>query len=188
MALVALSASERQRRSRAHKKGDHSLCDPERCGDVTPPVTTVTAPDVTEAVTPEVPAGLGARGRRLYEQALGEFPQLGSRERVVLEEAARTADRCEQLDRTLRGDERVWARIQVPERDGLVLVVDKTLAEARQQQATLARLLSELRQHLAPATAGKDVPAAPPVPQTGGGALADLTARIAARRAAASSG
>lgn len=45
--------AERKRRSRAHGKGDHSLCDLERCDGVTPapaaakPVTPVTPPPVT---------------------------------------------------------------------------------------------------------------------------------------------
>lgn len=30
---MADSAADRQRRSRAHKRGDHSLCDPDRCRD-----------------------------------------------------------------------------------------------------------------------------------------------------------
>lgn len=41
---MALTAAQRQRRSRAHRAGDHSLCDPSRCLDapdapVTPSVT-----------------------------------------------------------------------------------------------------------------------------------------------------
>lgn len=35
---MATSPAERQRRSRAHKRGDHSLCDPSKCrGDVAAP-------------------------------------------------------------------------------------------------------------------------------------------------------
>lgn len=181
------SAAERQRRSRAHRKGDHRLCLPGRCPDVTVDVTDgVTSANVTPDPPPDpVPADLGDRGRRVYREVLDEHPKLGARERLVLEEAARTADRCEHLDRILRGDERVWARIRVPDTGEQVdLVVDKTLAEARQQQSTLARLLSELRQHLAPAAKETQAPPAPPQPQPGGG-IADLTARIAARRGGA---
>lgn len=138
---------------------------------------------MTDAVTP-VPPGLGVRGRRLYAETLAEHPDLGARERVVLEEAARTADRCERLDRILLGDAIEWGRVEFPDSGTrLVLVMDKSLAEARQQQASLARLLSELRQHLAPAAA-KEQPSQP-AEKSGGGKLADLTARIAARRGAA---
>lgn len=38
---------ERKRRERAHKAGDHSLCDPDRCPAVTPSVTTTVTPNVT---------------------------------------------------------------------------------------------------------------------------------------------
>ncbi|HEX8347384.1 MAG TPA: hypothetical protein VF657_21990, partial [Actinoplanes sp.] len=69
--------------------------------------------------------------------------------------------------------------------DQLELVVDKTLAEARQQQAALARLLSELRQSLAPATGKPDAPAGQdPAPTSGGGKLVSLTARLAELRGA----
>lgn len=190
---MGLSPAERQRRSRAHKKGDHSLCDPSRCADVTPAVTEVAGPDVTEVVTAPVLEELAGRGRRLYREVIAEQPDLGPRQRVVLEEAARTADRLEQLDRILRGDERVWARILVPDSGTeMELVVDKTLAEARAQQASLARLLSELRHSLAPAEASPAVPGPPPAAgdgqpvKAGGGKLVDLRARIAAARTAAS--
>jgi hypothetical protein len=180
---MALTAAERQRRSRAHRSGDHSGCDPARCPDVTPAVTTVTSEDVTPDVTEPVPAELRDRGRRLYREVLEEHQQLGARERIVLEEAARTADRLDMLDRLLRGDAFVWARIEFAGEGRRDLVVDKTLAEARQQQGTLARLLGELRQSLAPAAAKEPPAPANPAPSTsGGGKLADLTARIAQRR------
>lgn len=141
---------------------------------------------MTGAVTPAVPGELGPRGRRLYAETLAEHADLGARQRVVLEEAARAADRCELLDALLRGDEQVWARVCVPDRGTqLELIVDKTLAEARQQQAALARLLSELRQSLTPAEAKPAAPAGQPAPTSGGGKLADLTARIAQRRGTA---
>lgn len=188
-ALMGLSAAERQRRSRAHKKGDHSLCDPERCPDVTTPVTEPAEPVVTPGVTVEVPCTLGSRGRRLFRDFVDEHPGgLDARQRVVLEEAARTADRLERMDELIRGDLHTWASIVPDSGDGLELVVDKTLAEARAQQASLARLLSELRQTTAPAErpSGHDAPVADA--QVGGGKLADLTARIAARRRSSPTG
>ncbi len=185
---VALSAAERQRRSRAHKKGDHSHCDPERCDAVTTPVTETSPTAVTSDVTDPELLTLGHRGRRLVSEVLAEHPTLGRRQRVLLEECARAADRCERLDRILLGDLGEWARVEFPDTGTrFVLVIDKTLAEARQQQAILARLLSELRQSLAPAEEKPSTPAVP-VPAGGGGKLADLTARIAARRGAAPAG
>jgi hypothetical protein len=190
--LVGLSAAERQRRSRAHKKGDHSLCDPERCVDVTSAVTEATEPNVTETVTDPVLEQLGRRGRTLYREVLEEHQELGGRQRVLLEEAARAADRLETLDRLLHGDLFVWAHVETGAMGRRELVVDKTLAEARQQQAILARLLGELRQSLAPAASQPTTPALPvtgaapaAASKSGGGKLVDIRARIASARAAA---
>lgn len=57
--MAVTPAAERQRRSRAHRRGDHSLCDPARCDGTL--AAGVTAPAVA-AVTPplaasEPPAG-----------------------------------------------------------------------------------------------------------------------------------
>lgn len=61
------SAAERQRRSRAHRKGDHSLCDPARCdgsgvvtaeGSVTTPVPShVTELQVAAPTDPDAEPG-----------------------------------------------------------------------------------------------------------------------------------
>jgi hypothetical protein len=184
---VALSAADRQRRSRAHKRGDHGRCDPERCEHVTPPVTDPIVTAVTAPVTDWPLVELGPRGRRLYAGVVDEHPELSARARVVLEEAARVADRLETLDRLLRGDVFVWAHVETGASGRRELVVDKTLAEVRQQQGTLARLMGELRQALTPAAEKPAAPVAAPAagqkPAGGGSGLADLTARIAARRA-----
>jgi hypothetical protein len=186
---VALSPADRQRRSRAHKRGDHSLCDPERCGDVTPPVTEPAVTAVTEPVTHWPLVELGPRGRRLYAGVVDEHPDLSARARVVLEEAARVTDRLETLDRMLRGDVFVWAHVETGALGRRELVVDKTLAEVRQQQGTLARLMGELRQALTPAGEKPATPVAPAAPATGqkppggGSGIVNLAARIAARRA-----
>ena len=187
---MSLSAAERQRRSRAHRKGDHSLCDPERCVDVTPPVTEVPAADVTDGVTDPVLVELGGRGRQLYRQVLEEHKELGGRQRVLLEEAARAADRLDTLDRLVRGDLFVWAHVETGALGRRELVVDKALGEVRQQQVILARLLGELRQSLAPAESNPSAPAAPAPAgasaKAGGGKVVSLRDRIAAARAAAS--
>ena len=53
-------ASERQRRSRAHRKDDHRWCDPKTCDGVTAGVTAAVAvPGVTAAVAVPVEAGSG---------------------------------------------------------------------------------------------------------------------------------
>lgn len=152
--------AERQRRRRAHVKGDHSLCDPSRCdGRETP-----------ARVTPE---RLGRRGTALWNDLDGtSLPPAG---RVLLEEACRLADRLDKLDDFLRGKEDAWLRFHrsVDDDQVVTVIVDKALSEARQQQVTLARLMAELRPL---------IKAEAPTP---GVSVLD---QLAARRAARSSG
>lgn len=112
--------------------------------------------------------GLGPRGLRLWNDLDGATAAPG--ERVLIEEAARIADRLDVLDRVLTtgGD---WLNFEPVLPDGSIVrvVVTNVLAEARQQQATLKQLLAELRQcraggkpmgRTASASAtGKEVPA-----------------------------
>jgi len=140
-----LTPAERQRRHRAHKRGDHSLCDPARCGP-TPATVTPPAPDVPvtrDTVTP--PAGLGERGCRLW----GELATTTTAPavRVLIEEACRIADRLERLDAICRGESDVWARFSV-DRDGdeVTVVIDRALSEARQQALALRQLVADIRQ------------------------------------------
>jgi hypothetical protein len=101
---------------------------------------------------PEPPAwippehGLDERGRRLYREFTADGPLAGG-ERVLLEEACRIADRCDQLDGFLRGREGAWMRFHARNEDGSIVevVVDKALSEARQQASTLKALVAELR-------------------------------------------
>jgi hypothetical protein len=100
---------------------------------------------------PKAPAGLDARGRRLWRDVLSGYPELAEKpaELVLLEEACRGADRLERLDEILRGDAEVWTRIRLP-RDGdedhpLTLIIDGALSEARQQQNQLKQLVAALR-------------------------------------------
>lgn len=165
--------AERQRRHRAHKRGDHSLCDPERCrpGE-TPPVT---EPVTRDAVTP-TPVGLGPRARRLWADLAGQ--PLRPAERLLVEEVCRTADRLDRLDRILRGDDTEWLALKPLGEDGSVVkvVVTSVLAESRQQQTALKGMVAELRQSI-----GKGE--APEKPKTEGSD--DLAARREARRRAA---
>lgn len=178
---MALTGAERQRRSRAHRAGDHALCDPKTCNPaaVTPAVTrdSVARPD-----------RLGRRGRALWDLSSADGP-LKPAEQVILEEACRLADRLERLDALLRGEDREWARLAPASLDGSVVrvVVDGLLSETRQQQVALKQLLAEFRAARGTAPAK---PVRPVQADTSGGAgappgVADLTARIADRRAQA---
>lgn len=109
--------------------------------------------------------GFGSRGQRLWSDLNGA--DAAPAERVLIEEAARLADRLDTLDRVLTtgGD---WLTFEPVLPDGSVVrvVVTGVLAEARQQQATLKQLLAELRQSRAGGkpmgrtapTAGEGVP------------------------------
>ena len=94
------TAAERQRRYRAHKRGDHSLCDPNRgCNGVTP----VTGGSAGSG--PAAPTGLGARGHRLWAALAESIP--GPAHLVLVEEACRIADRLDRLDRALVDSEEI---------------------------------------------------------------------------------
>ncbi|MCX4474824.1 hypothetical protein OOK41_31685 [Micromonospora sp. NBC_01655] len=133
------------------------------------------------------PPDLGTRGRRVWQQVHDEGPELKPAERVLLEEACRTADRLDVLDRILRGDEDSWMTFQAMSEDGDVVrvVLNNALAEARQQQVALKQLLAELRQSRAGVVGGgrSGTPRRPAASATegGGGGITDLTARIARR-------
>jgi hypothetical protein len=190
---VGDSAAERKRRSRAHQRGDHSLCIPGRCEDVTPQVT-VEEPrherdseQVSEQVSathlnPRGPE-LGPSGSALWLEMTkdGQLPALQA---VLLLEACRIADRLDKLDAQLRGED--WLRFLADEAGSEVsVVVDKVLAEARQQATALKQIVAELR-----TAAGKPASKTPRAPSgssaKGGAGIADITARIAERRAAPS--
>ncbi|MCU1659303.1 MAG: hypothetical protein JWO57_3959 [Pseudonocardiales bacterium] len=168
--------AERQRRHRAHKRGDHSLCDPDRCRPeaVTAPVTPVTAAPASSDTGPSTPR-LRARGRWLWNE-LVEKGNPGPAERVLIEESCRLADRLDRLDAISNGKDRAWLLISEEIGDvtdgQITVIVDKVLSEARQQQLALKQLLGELRQ----AAAG----AAPASGQGQGGSFRD---QLAARRA-----
>lgn len=164
---MASTSAERQRRSRLHRKGDHSLCDESRCDGST--------------VTPELrPPLLGLRGRRLWEDLGPDNGSLSPTDRVLLEEICRAADRLDKLDALLRGDDAAWVSLALGDGgETVTVVVDKLLAESRQQQVAFKQLLSEFRQSVG--AAGKSAP--PSTSQSGGSFRDDLRARREARLA-----
>lgn len=104
---------------------------------------------------------------------------LGPAQLVLLQEACRMADRLDRLDAVLEG--RDWVSFQVGEGVTEVTVtVDRALSEARQQATALKQLVAELRQSSPKAASPPKLPA----PERKAGGLGDLSARIAARRAA----
>lgn len=162
---MAESAADRQRRHRRHKADDHGLCIPGRCSAVTP---TVTRDDEPEGVT------LGPSGQQLWA-AMTDGATLPPMQAVLLLESCRIADRLDKLDAQLRGED--WLRFEVDESGTEVtVIVDRVLSEARQQASALKAIVAELRQ-----TTGRGKQKSAADGKEAG--IADLTARIAARRA-----
>lgn len=86
---------------------------------------------------------LGERGARLY--AAYEPLVDGERGLVLLEEAARIADRLDRLDALLRGEASEWCRLVHDLRtDSYELRIDSALTEARQQASVLRQLVAAL--------------------------------------------
>lgn len=87
--------------------------------------------------------GLGVRGQRLWDAYAEQVD--GERGLVLLEEAARIADRLDRLDALLTGDDEVWARLVHDLRtDSYELRIDSALIEARQQASVLRQVLASL--------------------------------------------
>ncbi len=99
---------------------------------------------------------LGEVGRAVLEAL--ESPTDTADIEILALEAARIADRLDNLDQIISGDGKTWARI-TRGRDGtLEIRVDSALQEARQQAATLRQLVAEIRrQRGGPEPEGDDV-------------------------------
>lgn len=174
---MAESSTIRSRRSRAHHRGDHSLCKSDRC-DAAQIEIEVQA-ESTDPAAPAVPI-LGPSGRALWQEmtASGRLPPM---QMLLLREACRLSDRLDRLDEILRGDVEVWARLthRLLTED-YELKIDGAMAEARQAATAVKQIVAELRQ----GTAGRGKAAAKPAAKGVGGGVTDIAAKIAARRAA----
>ncbi|WP_167455203.1 hypothetical protein [Amycolatopsis kentuckyensis] len=180
---MADSNALRTRRSRLHSAGDHSLCKPGRCPAVLVSPPPAVAPRCDEA-DPET--GLGPRGQRLWTAVTTAWTPTPLHRELLLE-ACRVADRLEQLDRQLRGEDwlRFWRRNDVQDEENrddpleIHVFIDKALAEAREQGNALRQMITELAK----------VAVAPEKPaEKGGGVLAGLADELAAKRRALPAG
>lgn len=164
---MADSSTVRARRSRRHGSGDHSMCRPDRCA------AAVEEDQVARSVGRVRPMAFGDSGDQLWD-AVTASTSLGPLQMPLLVEACRIADRLDALDRQLHGHD--WLRFRHDESGAEVTVyVDRVLAEAREQATALKGIVAELTK---PGAAAK-----PQQPTKGGGVLADLAARRAARSA-----
>lgn len=125
---MADSSALRNRRLRAHKRGDHKLCLPANCKDAA-----------------QRPSDGLSRGETLWRDLAGD--SMGPLERTLLEEACRIADRLDKLDRALQGRAVNWLKLVADSEDPtrLIVVIDRPLGEARQHALALKQLLADLR-------------------------------------------
>lgn len=119
----------------------------------------------------QVPDGLGQRGAQLWRDLRKGGP-FGPVDGALVVEACRIADRLDKLDALLAGDAQSW--IDLVESRGnpetLEVVIDKPLAEARQQALALKQIFTELRQQRGVSSG-----------EAGGDELDELAARRAKR-------
>lgn len=143
------------------------MCRSDRCAN---------AVEVDQAARPGSrahPTVFEESGGRLWD-AVTTSTSLGPLQMPLLVEACRIADRLDVLDRQLHGHD--WLRFHHDESGAEVTVyIDRVLAEAREQAIALKGIVAELTK---PGAAAK-----PQQPTKGGGVLADLAARRAARSA-----
>lgn len=163
---MADSGSVRTRRSRAHAAGNHQYCLPRNCPDAVRP------PENPSPVSPPPELALG--GQRLF-QAVSDRGPIEPTTQVMLIEACRIVDRLDRLDGFLAGREFLRLRSMEGREGHVTIHVDRALAEAREQANTLRQLLLEIDRATRRGQTTEET--------KGGGVLADLTARIAERRA-----
>lgn len=164
---MPMTSAEKQRRHRAHKAGNHELCDPKRRCEA---VEQVIRAEIEEAGEPPH----GVRGQALWDEWV-ERVAGNVLAGIYLEEACRALDRID----LLRGTGEPSA-----------------MAEARQQLAAMKSALVEVRKELglplpkpgAKDAAGTTAPDPAEEPQEKGAEVVDMASGLAARRAKASAG
>jgi hypothetical protein len=169
---MATPPAERMRKMRAHKRGDHSLCNPGLCNPET--------------------AGIMSAGEQL-EKDLRAERGLSAAELALAREIGRTVDELEELESHLYGRSGRWLSAVIEDLEpgyAITVVVDKASAELDRKRGTLARLLGEFRQYGAAAARGAASNPAPvrptgttgPAEGGGGGGLAAVRQMSAQRR------
>lgn len=179
------TAAERARRARRHKKGDHSLCDPQRRCELVEQAAANEAVAASVERTERIGSRYGPRGQDLWDSVADE-PWVGPLQRQVLDEACRLADRLDRLDHALE-NKGTWLRYETTDGGDVVITIDSVLSEARQQALALRALLADLTKASIPAKSGS-TGAGGLTPARKGGGVLDLQARARARRRTGAAG
>lgn len=115
----------------------------------TPPAAPVPPMAVVGAdsgVSDAAPRYLKQVGRELWDAVMAEY-DLSAAARVLLAEACRTADRMERMAAALSSASTLWFELDTDSddlSDGVPVVVNGMISEARQLQTTLGRTLAQL--------------------------------------------
>lgn len=126
---MALTAAERMQRTRAHRRGDHSLCNPDTCN-----------PDTAGELSP---------GEQLEKDMLAERDMTAA-EKALCNAIGKTRDELDELEAYLYGRRGKWLSAVLEDLGGnteVTILVDKASAELDRKRGTFTRLLSELRQY-----------------------------------------
>lgn len=135
---MADTSTERSRRARAHKRGDHRTCRAESCGVAAARQAQQAVPHADAGEPPQPPFPLSEHGLALWRGVLAEY-DLGAHERALLAEA------CTALDYLRAADERIA-------REGLMVrgryngsgVAHPLLKAVNDKQRTFALILAQL--------------------------------------------
>jgi hypothetical protein len=155
------------RRFNWHRKGDHSLCIPNNCPEATKAWELENGFGAIVVDGPEgdrpfadgneidgLEEGFSPNAQRFWD----DLPKMGididATIRPIAIEVCRIIGRLDKLDRQLRGNDDRWLRIYKKRgtdeiNNEYIVVVDKALAEAREQAGALTRGVSEIRQLIA---------------------------------------
>ena len=144
------TAAERKRRSRRHKRGDHSSCLPQRCRERAREVTARAAQRPGGVVNDgAMPHRAGSRGDML-RRGLSATTDASPAAPVLIEEAGRIRDRLDRLAGQLDG--RAWLQMRTEDiaagmnaqTVNVRVVIDAALSESRQQALALKGILAEV--------------------------------------------
>lgn len=183
--------TEYQRRYRRHRNGDHSQCERHKCPvraveDALDAQNAAQRPAQGAAEAPETASEqprLRKSGQELYDAVMAVTQGLSPLQMPLLLEACRIADRLDRLDIQLHGGD--WLRFRTRSEDEsgvteVVMVVDRLLAESREQAVALKGIVADLVRSLPAETAVTN-------DKGGGGGIVDLAALVASRAVAAAS-